>query len=56
MPKKDASIPEAGHDHSATHPVLPDAEEEHASLVAINNWVLIGDAAMGIISPTRKKA
>jgi hypothetical protein len=37
-------------------PILPDADEEHASVVKINKWVALGDAALNGDSPTLKVA
>ena len=38
------------------HPVLPHADEEHASLAAIDKWVSLADVALGVAPSTRKKA
>jgi hypothetical protein len=37
-------------------PILPDADEEHASVAAINKWTALGDIALSGDSPTRKVA
>ena len=37
------------------HPVLPDAEEEHASVARINKWVSLADAALGTESVPKRK-
>ena len=59
MPKRDQPDPvgDAAQVHSGSlHPLLPDAEEEHASVARINTWVSLADVALGATPATRKKA
>jgi len=59
MPKRDATeTPKASVPlpHYPLHPILPDADEEHASVAKINKWVSLADAALGISPQTSKRA
>jgi len=60
MPKRDATnTPKASvppPDHSPLVPLLPDTDEEHASVAKINRWVSLADAVLGISPQTRKRA
>jgi len=59
MPKRDATnTPKASvpPNHSPLVPLMPDADEEHASVARINKWVSLAAVALGVAPPTRKKA
>jgi hypothetical protein len=56
MPKRKEQPQDQERTGPIQRPILPDADEEHASVAVMNKWVALGDAALSGDSPTRKVA
>jgi len=46
MPKLKEQLPDKEKVAPIQRPVLPDADEEHASVAKINKWIALGDVAL----------